>query len=101
MLIYGKFNGMDYLPKIDNIAHFSFGNMGFSDNDCGKALIMWEEFETTTLNFACQGSTQISSVASSGIINAGFYSPGLDDRNQMFEFENDCFMSPEHASTLP
>ena len=101
MLIYASFNGLDYLPKVNTLAHISFGNIGFSDNDCGKSLIMWDEFESTTLNFACQGSTQISGIASSGIINAGFYKPGETDQYQKFEFENDCFIKSEDAAVLP
>ena len=50
MLIYKNVGGLDYLTELSDYSRYSFGNMGFSGNSCGKMPVLWHN-DKTKLHF--------------------------------------------------
>jgi hypothetical protein len=69
MLIYKSVGGLDYLTELSDYSRYSFGNMGFSGNSCGKMPVLWHN-DKTKLHFQCQGTTTIKKVLSSGMLQS-------------------------------
>ena len=69
MKIFKGFNG---LGKIENFVHGvaenSIGNMGYPMNICTKEHIDWVNDEGVTLDFACQQTTVLTDIYSSGMM---------------------------------
>lgn len=91
MIIFGSFNGLDYLgDKVSFYASTSFGNIGFSQAICGNNIIEWHGVEDVQLLLQCQGSTQIDQIVDSGVF--------LDD-NLAFGTDPDvlrrCYMTDQ------
>jgi hypothetical protein len=52
MLIYNYFGGFNWTKGESLFATLSFGNMGYSGNDCGMNFIDWSDSQTT-VNLQC------------------------------------------------
>ena len=70
MIIMGGFDGLDYLGEsVSFAAKVSFGNMGFAQFLCSREIIDWNASNPMLrVDYECQGTTQISSVISSGLM---------------------------------
>ena len=67
MCVFWSAGGANHLSGYSWRINTMFGNMGFAGSFCAKNWIDWSEFETD-LAFSCQGTTVITEVFSSGIV---------------------------------
>ena len=92
MVIFRSFGGVSDLKGFDPVANWSFGSIGFPKGICSKNLIDWSTpDEPITMNFQCQGRTQIDDVLSSGVIS---YSGSADYAGLVMAFGS-CYYGDE------
>jgi hypothetical protein len=69
IFIYATMNGhLNHMDRVGFLPKFSFGNVGFPEAICSKALLRSNE-KFVDLNLRCQGSTVISEVYASGMFS--------------------------------
>ena len=81
MIVFRSFNGVEGDALSHITANWSFAGFGFPRSLCSKAYLDWENQDSITLMFECNGHTQVTSVFSSGIVsyaNSTDY-PGLTE----------------------
>ena len=92
----GSFGGLDYMgDRVSIFAKYSFGNMGFSGSICGMNVVFWDS-PTSNLDYQCQGTTQITSVISSGIMLDSDLPFGTDP-----DVLHRCYMDDDQVKKSP
>jgi len=92
-----SFGGLEYLEdqKVSFSALHSLGNIGFATTVCSRSVMNWSDNEIS-LNFQCQGTTQITQILSSGLLYDKILPRGTDDNSLRV-----CSMNASQVASSP